>query len=268
MRGEDWDVLHTFAQRRNIKWNYIEPIEEILSKCVARDFFLQLFVGSRDHANVDRRGLMRADGFDSLFFKNAQHLRLGLQAHVADLVEKKRSAISLLKLPNLIFARAREAAFTMPEHFGFDQLFGNCRTVDFDKRVLAARAIGMKRSRDEFFSGATFAINQNASRGWRGKGNLLTQRFHCDATTQNLVPLFEFRPQPSILVFQANVFEGVAHHDHDFLQGKWLFDEIERAQFGGSDRGFNIRVAGDHDYHWRRIKRLQAFQHAETIESG
>ena len=59
--------------------------------------------------------LVRADALKTLLFQNAQHFRLGAQAHVADFIEKERAAIGFLKFADFIFAGPGETAFDVAE---------------------------------------------------------------------------------------------------------------------------------------------------------
>ena len=181
MRGEHRNVLGALAERGNVKGNHVQAVEQIFAECVASDFLFEFLVGGGDDAHIHRHRLIRSQRLDALFFEDAQHFRLRLQAHVANFVQKKRAAVGFLKLAHLIFARAGEAAFAMAEHFRFDQLLGNGRAVHFHKWHAAARLLFMERASDQLLSGAAFTVNQHAPRGRRGERDLLAERFHRDA---------------------------------------------------------------------------------------
>ena len=104
------------------------------------DFLFQILVRGRHHAHVDLNGFLRAHRLEALLFKDAQYLRLGPQAHVADFVEEQRAAIGLLEFAHLAFMREREAALHMAEQLAFDQAFGNRRAVHFHERLCRPRA--------------------------------------------------------------------------------------------------------------------------------
>jgi len=107
---------------------------------------------------------------------------LRAQAHVADFIEEKRPAVSLLKLADLIFRRAGKAPLNVPEKLGFDQLFRNRRAIDFHERALAAKTRSMQRA-----SKRVPCPCRSHRRSVRGPlvgavtANLLAQRFHRNA---------------------------------------------------------------------------------------
>ncbi len=65
--------------------------------------------------------------------QHPQHLGLGLEAHVADLVEEDRAAVGLHELADLAPVGAGERALLVTEELGLDQLLGDRRRVDPDE---------------------------------------------------------------------------------------------------------------------------------------
>ena len=59
--GQQRNIFAALAQRRNKKWNHVQPVEKILAKIPLADFFFQVFVGGRDHARVHRHRLFASD---------------------------------------------------------------------------------------------------------------------------------------------------------------------------------------------------------------
>src|SRR5262249_25651780 len=147
----------------------------------------------------------------TLLLKDAQDFGLCAKAHVADFIEEERAAISGLKFSRFVFARSCEAALDVAEEFGFNELFGNCCAVHLNERAFTAQARGVKRARDEFFSRATFAINEDAAICWPSDSNLLAQRFHGNAFANDLIAMTEFAAQRLIFVFKTALIYGVAH---------------------------------------------------------
>src|SRR5262249_31461757 len=111
MAGKDGDIFLAITQRRNEKGNNVQAIEKILAETAVRDFVFQFLVGRGDDANIHANSLVRTDGFEALFFENAEHFGLRAEAHVADFVEEQRTAVGLLELADLIVDGPGEAAF-------------------------------------------------------------------------------------------------------------------------------------------------------------
>src|SRR4029077_8638927 len=97
-------------QGRHEKRNDIEPVEKILAKSAASDFLFEIFVRRSDDAHIHAQSFVGPDALEALLFEDAQNLGLRAQAHVADFVQKKRSAIGFLKFPGFIFGGTSEAA--------------------------------------------------------------------------------------------------------------------------------------------------------------
>ena len=103
---EPRDVFLPLAQRRNEDRNDVETKVQIVSEPSGPDLRLEIFVGRRQHARVDLDPRRPSDRLHGLLLKDPEHLGLRLQAHVADLVEKDRAAVSALELASPIGDRA------------------------------------------------------------------------------------------------------------------------------------------------------------------
>src|ERR1022692_1973963 len=235
------------AQRRHHERDDIQAVEKVFAEVSLGDFFFEIFVGGGDHADIDGDGVVAADGDETLLLERAQNLGLSLKAHVADFIEKERSAIRLLKLAFLVRGCSGKRRFAVTEKFAVDKVFGKGGAVDLDERIVLAKALGMDGMRHEFFSGAGFAIDQDASVGGRHKSNLLAQSFHWDAVTYDHALRLELLSQVKILMTQAAGLECVFYEDECLLERERLFGEVIGAELGGADSGFNRAVARDHD---------------------
>src|SRR4030095_14926504 len=75
-----------------------------------------------------------AHRLERLLLKHAQDLGLRLQAHVADLVEEDRAAVSRLELAATIGHRASKCAADVAEQLAFDQFFRDSGAIHFHER--------------------------------------------------------------------------------------------------------------------------------------
>src|SRR5437899_1601250 len=94
----------------------------------------------RDHANVDGSRPASHRRYDP-FLERLEDLRLHGDVHVADLVEKQRSALGLPKGSCPVVRRAGEGSPHMAEELALDELGRNGGAVDGDERLAAAMAV-------------------------------------------------------------------------------------------------------------------------------
>ena len=100
----------------------------------------------------------RSEPLDLALLEHAQHLGLGLRAHVADFVEEDRAAVGLLELADLLLGGAGERAFLVTEQLRLDQLLRNRRAVHLHEALAAAQAVAVNRPRDQLLADAALAL--------------------------------------------------------------------------------------------------------------
>src|SRR5437868_6254273 len=108
MASKQRDVFRAFAQGRYIEGYYIKAIKEVFTEITAGDFFLQIFIGGRDHSGIHRHRLVATDRRKTLLVQGAQDLGLSLETHIANFIEEQGTAVSFLKPSFLIKVGARE----------------------------------------------------------------------------------------------------------------------------------------------------------------
>ena len=172
---ENQAAFFAIAIRRNVDRDFTDAVIEVLAKRAFLDEFFGVLVGSADDAHVDGDFFAPADAFDDAFLQEAQHLRLQRKRHVADLVEKQRTAVRHLDLAERLFVRTRKRAFLVAEQLGLEQVLGNGRTVDRNEVFVGVRAETMQRACEQFFAGAAFAEQE---RGHVGRRDLFDHPTH------------------------------------------------------------------------------------------
>src|SRR5262249_5186463 len=95
---------------------------------------LKVLVCCGDHTHIDAYSRRRADRLEALLLKSAKDLRLRLDGHVGDFIQKQSPAISQFEFALFGLAGAGERSFGMPEKLAFDELLWNCGAVYFNKR--------------------------------------------------------------------------------------------------------------------------------------
>ena len=216
------DVFATLAESRQADRETVEAIEQVLSEFVLGHHRDEVLIGSGDDADVGLDRRVAADALELLLLEQSQCLGLSCGAHVADLVEEDRAAVDLLELADVTLIRAGEGSFFVTEEFAFEQRFGQRRTVDGKKRFLAALAVVIDGSRDQFFAGAAFAEDQH--RGVLRGDSADRKRSEASPAPVPVVP----DPPPSVLPGRLHVpaLLDVTRYDPAAAGSAFLWDDF------------------------------------------
>jgi hypothetical protein len=224
-----------------------------------REPFLKFFQSSMS-------GLGGLDAFYLAFFQNPQQFRLHRHRHVADLVQKQRSAVGFLKLADLVVQCAGQASLAVAEQFALNQFFGNSRAVDLDEGLAGAGAGGVDRVRDQFLARAAFSENEHAPVGGRHQPQLLPQRLHRNALPDNAELGVAGFLEPVEFEFEPPLLDCVMQHHGNLFDGQRLFEKIESSELGRSHRGFDSAVPRN-DHHFRAIGERNFLDPRQRLEA-
>src|SRR5207249_219040 len=122
---------------------------------------LEVAVGGRDDADVDRDGAGAAEPLDLPLLEPAQELRLQARVHLAHLVEEKRPAVGLLEAPDAAAVGAREGALLVTEQLALQERLGHRGAVHLDQRAAAAPALRVDGVGDDLLARAAFALDED-----------------------------------------------------------------------------------------------------------
>src|SRR5438270_13870386 len=109
------NIFSAIAQRGNVEGNDIQAIKKVLPECPAGDFLFKVLISRGDDAHVNVRSDVGAYAFETLLLQDAEHFRLRAQAHIADLIQKKRSTVGFLEFADLVLGGSRKGAFDVAE---------------------------------------------------------------------------------------------------------------------------------------------------------
>src|SRR3954468_4941769 len=76
MFDQQRNIFSSFAKRRDLKRDHIQPIKEIVAKRTALDQNIKTLVRCRNNTNIDLYRLVTAHRFETLFLEDAEHLCL------------------------------------------------------------------------------------------------------------------------------------------------------------------------------------------------
>ncbi len=182
------NILRALMQRRNFQADHIQAVEEIFTELLSLHRFRQIAMGGGKDAHVDIKVAVAAQRTHLTLLQHAQQLNLQRLRHIADFIEKQRTALRRLKQPFARADRAGKRAFGVSEQFRFQQLLRQRAAVDSDKRLAGARTGGMDRFRQHLFSCAALSIDQHADVRLRHHVRLLQQTLHQRAAGDDRLP--------------------------------------------------------------------------------
>jgi hypothetical protein len=108
--------------------------------------------------NFTLRGVVLSETIDLPLFKHAQEVRLHVERHLAELVQKERAAVGGLDLADHAAApRAGEGSFGVPEQLGCEQFAGQTAAVDHDEWGRLRTAAVMDALGEDFLPDPRFA---------------------------------------------------------------------------------------------------------------
>src|SRR5215472_6214956 len=130
MLGKQSDVSRSLPERGNPDGDGVDSKEKIFSKRAGLGPGLQVFVGRRNQAEVDRNRASTAHAFDLSGLDRAQKLGLHGGRERADLVEEQSAAVGELEPAWARRDRAGERAFLMSKKLGLGECLRQRRNVD------------------------------------------------------------------------------------------------------------------------------------------
>ena len=163
------------AQRRHLDRDDVQPVEEVLAEAARRDRSGRFWLEAASTRTSTRSGLLAADPLEGLLLQRAQHLGLGLEAHVADLVEEERAAVGELELAAAPRHAPVKAPRSWPKSSDSISSSGMAAQLTSTNGPVAPRGQGVDGARHQLLAGAVLAVDQHAAVGRRGDGDLLAQ---------------------------------------------------------------------------------------------
>ncbi len=138
-----------------------KSIEEVLAETTLGDSLVQISICRRNHPTIDRNRAIPTDADNRLLLQDAEQLDLHLRRNFSDLIKKQRSTTQQFEFtkPSLA-AGTGEGSLHITEQFAFDQVAGQSRTVDSEKRAITEGTGVMDRLSEDLFSGSRFADDQ------------------------------------------------------------------------------------------------------------
>ena len=141
MFRQEREILFPLAQGGKMDGNDCEPVVEILAEPAFPDAGRQILVGGSDQPDIQGEALVASHRAHGSVLDRSEQFGLEFRCHVADLVEKQRTAIGFPKLAPPASHRPGEGPFHMPEEFALEESRRHGGAVDRDEGPFCRRLL-------------------------------------------------------------------------------------------------------------------------------
>ena len=217
--GEQWDILPTLPQRRQMDGDGVDPEVKILAKPPLANLFLERAHRGRDDPHIDVDGSIGPEAFYLSLLENPQKLDLEGQRKLTDFVEEKGPLARRLETPDSTFAGAGEGALLEAEELGLDERFRQRGTAHPEIGFGAPRRVEVNGRGDHLLAGAAFTVNDHRGVRIADQSDEIEDLPHWLGLADDVgkrVPLFELRLQANILLAE-NAYRADVAQTHDQL---------------------------------------------------
>ena len=121
MVDEERDVLPSLPQRGKRNGDDVEAVVKVLSEQTRPPGLFKIPMGRREDSHVRLEGGVRSQSLKLLLLKDSEELDLSARGEVADLIEKDRAPIGLLKPADPSLEGSCESALLMSKEFAFEE---------------------------------------------------------------------------------------------------------------------------------------------------
>src|SRR5262245_55572480 len=270
MIDEERNVVAPLPKREQVDRHHLEPVVQISPERLGADRFLQVQIGGGDDPDVDPDSPTAADALDLPFLEHPQQLRLELRLERADLIEEQRAPLSQLELAEPPLERARERASLVAEQLRLDERFGQRWEIDWNERLVLARALAMDGACDQLLAGPTLARDQDRRRRARNLPDHLIELLHLVVLPHDLVEALlprQLGPKEDDLTLQCALFERTTDGGQNALLLERLRDVVERSELHRGHRAADLHDGGDEDDFDLLIERLHALEHGDAVHA-
>ena len=146
MARDQQHVVVALAQRRKLNRNDVQPVEQILAESSRTDLGPRVAVGGAHDSDIGRAGGVLSHALYDAILEESQHFDLQGRFHLADLVQKQRSAVRHERRAFAFGAGTSERPFDVAEKLALQQIVRDGCAVQRDERPLRPFAEVVQRA--------------------------------------------------------------------------------------------------------------------------
>src|SRR3984957_6730467 len=133
MRSEYRNVVPAFAQRRDLQGKNAQPVVQVRAEPPLTDEAIEVVIGGGNDAHLGVTCAVTTDRLKLAVLQHAEQLGLHFWRQIADLVEKKGTAVRQLKAPDSIGHGPAKSVLKVTKQLAFVQLAGYHAGVKLDQ---------------------------------------------------------------------------------------------------------------------------------------
>ena len=183
---ERGQVLAMFGERRGTNEKDGEAVVKIGAEGAGQGVLRERPVGCGNDADIYLDGLVVAHPLQLSALDKAQELGLQSQRHLADFVQKERTAIGGLDATGPALHGAGKGAARVAEQFRFKQRFRNCRAIDGDKRFAVSWRQPMQSFGHYLLARASGSLDQHRRKAGRNEADTAADFEHAGRVADQL----------------------------------------------------------------------------------
>ena len=136
MLTQQQNVLCSFAQGRQMDFDGIDAVQQILPETPVFNHFVQGHIGCRNHPHIDGACLIGTHPGDYAVLQRRKQFSLQSGGEVADFIQKNSTPVGCFKTPGSVVARISKSTFDVAKKFTFKQGLGDSAQVHFYKMFI------------------------------------------------------------------------------------------------------------------------------------
>src|SRR5208337_3742533 len=122
MFRQQWQVINSLPERRDLNRKHVQPVKEIFAKTAGGYGFLQIPVRRGHNAHIRSACPVVTNALIPLLLENAQQLVLDIQRNFSHLIQENGSALGGFKASGPIPQRPGKSPPDMAKELAFKQL--------------------------------------------------------------------------------------------------------------------------------------------------
>ncbi len=266
--GKHGYIVFPFVQGRYMNQYHTQAMVQVEPEIFGLHFGQQVLIGGGHHAYIYLYILIAAHAGNFSFLKGTQHFGLCVEAHIANFVEEKRTAVGQFKFADALFYGRGERAFFVTEQLAFDQFRWYGSAVYFNQLSTIAVAFFMQPAGHQFFARTVFAGYEYAGLGRRHFFDGVFYFFNGGRFTDHVLHLAYFPPQHLGFGHQRVFVHGVTQGDQQPVQVGRFGYIIVSPFLHCFHRRFDGTVTGNHNYRHIGVYLFGLFQEFEAVHLG